>query len=219
MRFSRPGRYKQGMTAEERTALRRRILAERNRLSPLDLSVRSRAITSRVLDLPEMAQATMIMLYMHFRSEVQTDGLLKEWLARGRTVCVPRVLPRESRLEAVRITDPEQDLAPGYCGILEPSPLLPAAAVLPPSEIQVVIVPGSVFDPLGGRLGYGGGYYDRFLAGKSPQAIRIALAFALQMVAKVPTEPHDQPVDFVVTEEHLYPCRRNRHAQDRRLPR
>ncbi|MHB8809208.1 MAG: 5-formyltetrahydrofolate cyclo-ligase, partial [Desulfobulbaceae bacterium] len=72
---------------------------------------------------------------------------------------------------------------------------------------------------LGGRLGYGGGYYDRFLALEAPQALRIALAFGLQVVEQVPVEPHDQLMDFVVTEANLYDCRRMRHGQDRRIPR
>jgi 5-formyltetrahydrofolate cyclo-ligase len=159
------------------------------------------------------------MLYMHFRSEVQTAGLLAQWLAQGKTVCVPRVLRSESLLLPVRISDPDRDLLPGYCGIPEPAPSLPASSVLPPATIDAVIVPGSVFDPKGGRLGYGGGYYDRFLSRDAPQALRIALAFDLQVVERVPTEAHDQPVDIVVTEHNLYPCRRTRHAQDRRLPR
>lgn len=207
------------MRSEDRKTLRRHMLAQRDRLSPDELAGRSLAISDRVLALPELASAPVVFLYMHFRSEVRTGDLFRAFLAQGRTVCVPRTLPGQSRLQAVRITDPEQDLAPGYCGIPEPLPELLTHSLVPPGEIQAVLVPGAVFDPRGGRLGYGGGYYDRFLALEAPQALRIALAFGLQVVEQVPVEPHDQFMDFVVTEANLYDCRRMRHAQDGRIPR
>ncbi|MCW5213519.1 hypothetical protein VU04_11495, partial [Desulfobulbus sp. TB] len=66
------------------------------------------------------------------------------------------------------------------------------------------------FDPLGGRLGYGGGYYDRFLTQDAPQAQRIGLAYTQQMVEQVPMEPHDQYMDMIITEEQVYQCRKLR---------
>jgi len=212
-----PDRYKEKMRSEDRTTLRREILAERDRISAESLKRWSQAITDRVLALPALASPSVVFVYMHFRSEVRTFELIRALLARGSTVCVPRTLSGQSRLQAVRISDPDKDVAPGYCGIPEPLPDLPARAVVAPSDIDAVIVPGSVFDPRGGRLGYGGGYYDRFLGLECPEAPRIALAFELQVVAKVPAEPHDQDMDFVVTEENLYDCRRYRHAQDSSL--
>lgn len=207
------------MRNEDRLSLRRRILAERDRISPPALKEWSLAITARVLDLPVLASAPVVFVYMHFRSEVRTDALIRDLLDRGRTVCVPLTLPGQSRLLAVRISDPDHEVAPGYCGIPEPLPHLLESAAISPRDINVVIVPGSVFDPGGGRLGYGGGYYDRFLALEAPAAVRLALAFGLQLVDKVPAEPHDQFMDWVVTEEKPYDCRRNRHAQDSRIPR
>lgn len=207
------------MRRGDRTTLRREILAERDRVSSDSLREWSLAITTRVLGLPLLASARVVFVYMHFRSEVRTFELIRALLARGRTVCIPRTLPGQSRLQAVRINDPVQDVAPGYRTIPEPLPGLLASAVVAPMAIEAVIVPGSVFDPHGGRLGYGGGYYDRFLGQECPEAVRIALAFELQVVAKVPAEPHDQDMDLVVTEKNIYDCRRNRHAQDSRLSR
>lgn len=207
------------MLREERTRMRQDILAERDRVSPQTLTDWSLAITTRLLDLPVLTSALVIFTYMHFRSEVRTGELIRALLARGGTVCVPKTLPGQSRLLAVRISDPDKDLAPGYCGIPEPLPHLLASAIVPPGEINVVIVPGAVFDPGGGRLGYGGGYYDRFLALEAPEAVRIAAAFELQLVEKVPAEPHDQLMDFVVTEKNMYDCRRYHHAQDSRISR
>lgn len=79
---------------------------------------------------------------------------------------------------------------------------------LEPASIDVVIIPGSVFDRQGGRLGYGGGYYDRFLAQAAPQALRVALAYELQLVDAIKLQPHDQLMDWLVTEKTSYHCRR-----------
>ena len=207
------------MNTDARQTLRRRILTARDHLSPSALADRSLAITSRVLALPEVARATVVFVYMHFRGEVRTDGLIREFLARGATLCVPLTVVSQSRLLAVQITDPDRDLLPGYCGIPEPRPELRTGSIVQPGEIAAAIVPGSVFDPQGGRLGYGGGYYDRFLAQAAPQAARIGLAFGLQLVDQVPIESHDQAMDFVVTEDNVYDCRRMRHAQDSGLSR
>jgi 5-formyltetrahydrofolate cyclo-ligase len=81
-----------------------------------------------------------------------------------------------------------------------------------PASIDTVLIPGSVFDVTGGRLGYGGGFYDRFLSNSAPQATRIGLAFSRQLVDRVPMEPHDQYMDFLVTEEQIFDCKRFDHA-------
>ncbi|MDH3921502.1 MAG: 5-formyltetrahydrofolate cyclo-ligase, partial [Desulfobulbaceae bacterium] len=105
------------------------------------------------------------------------------------------------RMIPLLIKDPEQDLVPGYYNIPEPDPK--KSLRLEPGEIDAAVIPGSVFDIHGGRLGYGGGYYDRFLLNDAPQAKRIGLAFELQVVDNVPLEPHDQPLDILITEERI----------------
>lgn len=183
--------------AEERTALRTNILAARNSLPAAERQRKNRAITERLLALPEFARARSIFAYVSFRSEVETLDLIAHCLKNGRAVSVPLTLPAEHRLLAHAITDMSQDLTPGYCGIPEPLATLP---LVDPASIEVVVIPGSVFDTRGGRLGYGGGYYDRFLHSASPQALRIGLAFDLQVVKAVPLENHDQQLDYLITE-------------------
>jgi len=182
--------------ADERTTLRAQILAARNDLPLDERHQKSRIITERLLALPEFARARTIFAYVSFRSEVETLDLIAHCLKRGVTVSVPLTLPAEHRLLPHAITEPGRDLAPGYCSIPEPLTTLP---LVDPASIEVVLVPGSVFDVHGGRLGYGGGYYDRFLQG-APQALRIGLAFDLQLVEAVPLESHDQQLDYLITE-------------------
>jgi 5-formyltetrahydrofolate cyclo-ligase len=137
--------------------------------------------------------------FASFRTEVDTAPLVAWLLARGVTVALPRMVgPRH--IEAFAVTDPAADLAPGGYGIAEPRPELP---VVEPAAIDVVIVPGSAFDARGGRLGYGGGFYDAFLTRTRPDTRRVGICFDLQVVARVPREPHDLCVDVVVTERRV----------------
>jgi len=195
--------------ADKRTTLRTNILAARDGLPAEARHQKSRIITERLLALPEFAGARSVFAYVSFRSEVETRDLIAHCLHKGVVVSVPLTLPAEHRLRPYAITDPSRDLAPGYCGIPEPLQTLP---LVDPASIEMVVVPGSVFDARGGRLGYGGGYYDRFLQGAAPQALRIGLAFDLQVVTAVPLKSHDQQLDYLITEtrtihlERKIPC-------------
>ena len=183
----------------ERNLLRKKILIARDNLPPEIRKEKSLLIRDRLLNIKACSLAETVMLYVSFRSEVDTMPLFSHCLANGKKVAVPLTLPHEKRLVPYAITDPKHDLRPGYCSIPEPDP--ERATPVIPGTIDMVILPGSVFDINGNRLGYGGGYYDRFLALEAPQALRIGVAFELQIVSKVPSLPHDMPLDYLVTEE------------------
>lgn len=184
---------------ERRRLLRQETLRRRNGL-PLDQRrLKSLAIARAVAALPEVVAAQVIFTYVNFQSEVETMELIRMWLAAGKVVSCPLTVADESRLDAYRITDPERDLHPGYCRIPEPDPS--RAPRVKAEEIDVIILPGSCFDEQGGRLGYGGGFYDRFIAQQAPSAIRIGLAFALQVTDRLPLLAHDQRLHALVTEE------------------
>ena len=197
--------------------LRDVILARRDALSIENRLRKSRRICKKLLDLEAVHSAETVFVYMHFRSEVQTMEFINQCLAAGKAVTIPITLKEERRLLAVQVVDLFKDVAPGYCGIPEPTKKRVSIATYDPAGIDVAIVPGSVFDRFGGRLGYGGGYYDRFLAQEAPRAFRIGLAFETQLTDLVPVQPHDQFMDLVVTEENMYDYRRMRNAQDSRL--
>ena len=191
----------------DRNKLRKEKLRSRDELPQEQLAQKSSRIQARFLESKQLRSAKTIMSYVDFRTEVSTRQVIKECLSNSKTVAVPFTLVKESELLAVKISNPEVELQPGYCKIPEPVPALVKSSVLAPDQIDVVIVPGSVFDSQGGRLGYGGGFYDRFLSLKAPQAIRIAFAYELQLVDKVPMEEHDQFMDLIVTENKTYYCR------------
>jgi 5-formyltetrahydrofolate cyclo-ligase len=182
--------------------LRQETLTARNNLSDDAIDRKSRAIQARLLKMKEIISSSTFFSYVSFRSEVATESLIETLLSLGKTVSVPITRVKEKRLDAIAISDIQRDLLPGYCDIPEPSEALCARALLPPETIDVVLLPGSVFDERGGRFGYGGGYYDRFVS-KIPRACRIGLAFDLQLVEEIPLQAHDELLDFVVTESRL----------------
>jgi 5-formyltetrahydrofolate cyclo-ligase len=186
---------------ESRQDLRKRILRTRDRLSELDRGEKSFSVMNNFLSLPEMRQWTTLFMYVNFRSEVETVELIKRCLRQGIRVAVPLVDASAVRMIPLLIEDPDKDLAPGYYDIPEPDPQ--KSLRVEPSEIDAAVIPGSVFDIHGGRLGYGGGYYDRFLVNDAPQARRVGFAFELQLVDKVELEPHDQPLDILITEKRI----------------
>lgn len=169
--------------------------AMRNRRAALPTATRDaagRLITRHLLASPQISEATAVMVYASAPQEVPTRPLIDALLAAGKDVYLPRQSPG-GLLEIVAV-HADDTLVTGPHGILEPS-----GPAIDPGQIDVVIVPGVGFTASGTRLGNGGGAYDRLLAAMS--ATKIGLAFACQILAAIPTEPHDVPMDVVVTEE------------------
>jgi 5-formyltetrahydrofolate cyclo-ligase len=190
---------------EAKLALRRQLLARRDALPPDVRSAASEAIVKRITALPEFRAATAVLLTLAFRSEWNTLALVRAALAAGKTVAVPRVDVEARMLELHALSDPEREIVAGHMGIPEP---LPESPRVPRDAIDFVLVPGVAFDLAGRRLGYGGGYYDRLLPLLSPHLARVAGAFELQVVYRVPAAPHDIGVDTIVTESRTLPLRR-----------
>lgn len=187
----------------ERQEIRRAVIRARDELSGNDRQEMSVAAAANLERVEEFIVCRTVMFYASFRSEVHTIEAVGKCLASGKRVALPLTVPAENRLYPYLVGDPARDLRSGYRSIPEPDP--DRAPPLDPGEIEVVVVPGSVFDVHGGRLGYGGGYYDRFLVNQAPLAFRIGLAFELQVVdGELPLAPHDQRVDCLVTERNIY---------------
>lgn len=188
----------------KREILREKILATRDQLTLTQRSKKSKIITENLWHLDKFHQAGTLFIYINFRSEVETMSLIKQCLAKNKRVAVPLTLPAEHRLTAYLINNLTQELHPGYCGILEPDPK--QLTLLNPQEIDTVILPGTVFDQRGGRLGYGGGYYDRFLANEAKKAIRVGIGFGLQLATDLPLLAHDQRLHYLITETQIVKC-------------
>jgi 5-formyltetrahydrofolate cyclo-ligase len=204
----------------EKKALRRRLLEARQALAEAERNEWDARILANLMSLPEVQAARTLLVYLDFKAEVSSRGLIEWAIGEGKTVCAPVTLVEERRLIPVRLRSAD-DVVSGAYGIREPklkerlrleeesagfdeAMLAENPAVVPLAEIDVVILPGVGFDRFGGRLGYGGGYYDRFLPRLRPDAGKIAVAYEMQMLPEVPLEPHDTRLDVVVTEMAVY---------------
>ena len=179
--------------------------ARKARVAQPDKDAVSRIIVERALALPDYAAATTVMFYVDAGSEVRTRHALPAALAGGKTVVVPYCLVESNELDLFRL-EAIDELVEGAYRILEPRPELrdrPGKRV-DPAALDLVLVPGTAFDPTGGRMGQGKGYYDRLLTRVRPGAPLVALAFDCQVVPEIPVASHDVFMDYVVTETQTY---------------
>jgi 5-formyltetrahydrofolate cyclo-ligase len=188
--------------AKAKKPLREIMLLRRDNLSAEERMLKSGAITVKLTGVPELENANTVMVYASFRSEVDTGPIISWCRQQGKRVALPKVTGAGT-MEACLVGDPRVDLQPGVWGILEPAS---GSECLDPSEIDVVIVPGVAFDLHGGRLGYGGGFYDAYLSGVRADTLLVGIAFGAQVVASVPTDRHDVRMDVLVTETDVTPC-------------
>ena len=189
--------------AARKAALREQ--ARKARVAQPDKDGVSRVILDKVTARPEYAAAKTVLYYVDAGSEVRTRHALPAALATGQKIVVPYCLVETNELELFWLED-MAELVEGAYRILEPAAglrALPRKQVRP-EELDLVLVPGTAFDPRGGRMGQGKGYYDRLLAHARPDAPLVAPAFACQVVDEIPVAPHDVFMDWVVTETAEY---------------
>ena len=202
------------MNLDDKKVFRKTMLLKRDAIPYENRTEADRARNEWIRNWDVYQNSELLLFYVSYRSEADTLQLLKEALADGRNVAVPKVCGND--IAFYRITDFSQ-LIDGYKGILEPDTELcekvtgtsgagdgqtqsEAEIALP--ERTILFVPGCAFDKKGGRMGYGGGFYDRFME-MYPDVLRVALAYEEQLVAEVPREAHDKLVDAVVTEKQM----------------
>lgn len=176
------------------------IVEKRNSLSKEEILAKSIQIKNRLFGLQQYMNSRTIMFFVSFNSEVSTHDMIKEAL-KNKTVVVPKVAHHE--IEPSVIIDFGNLVQSGKFGILEPIETMKIAY----KNIGMVLVPGIAFDGEGHRIGYGFGYYDKFLR-KVPKAVKVGLCFDFQVADLIPHEEHDVPVDFIVTDERVLECRK-----------
>ena len=159
-------------------------------------------ITDKLLNLDCIKNAKNIMLYLDFNNEVSTDSLIKKLLNLGKIVSSPITLKEERKLIPSQITDLKNGIQYGAYNIREPKPECSPAINI--KDLDVIIVPAVAYDKNCYRLGYGGGFYDRFLENLRKDAVTIGIAFDLQIFDEVPKEAHDAQLDYIVTESRIF---------------
>lgn len=189
----------------DKKELRRMVLSKRSSLTEEMHQIKSRSIVERIIGLPEFSRARTVMTYLDFKGEVETKGLVWEILNTGKRAVVP--LCHQNNLIPCLIDDPDQDIHPGTWGV--PEPREDRIHPLPPGEIDLIIVPGVAFDTQGNRLGYGKGYYDRFLPHLRDEILKAGICFDCQIVDSIQADEYDYKMSMVITESGvIYPAKR-----------
>lgn len=188
--------------------IREKARQSRDSLNASDIHSKSRAIQDRLWRLIQEQKSQAIMFYAAFGSEVRTQDCIARAIANRRTVIVPICIEDDGRqLLPSRLLDPESELTEGCFGIPEPKP--ECRRPFPPEKIDLIVVPGLAFDDDGHRIGYGSGYYDRFLA-RCPQALSVGLAYEMQLLECVFPAAWDTPIHRIITEDRMILCDRSK---------
>ncbi len=157
--------------------------------------MKAAAIAAQCLELPDIAAARVVMAFWSFGSEVPTLPIIEALIAAGKEVALPRIADGDLQVRGWAPGDPMTEAS---FGALEPA----GGRLVPPGEVDVVLTPAVAFDRGGRRIGYGGGFYDRFFP--KTNAVRVGVAMALQVVDEaLPAGHFDLAVQFVVTEDEL----------------
>jgi len=184
--------------------LKSEIFEKRKALSKEEIKEKSSKIKENLYSLEEFKKAKNILFYVSFNDEVDTQEIIKELLAnKEKNIIVPYVVKNNPILQLSEIKN-FNELEPKTWGILEPKDEFIRKFDI--ENVDLVIIPGIVFDQNGHRIGYGYGYYDRFLKKLDKNVVKIGFGFEFQIVDKIPEEKHDVPVDIMVTEKRVINC-------------
>lgn len=178
--------------------LRKKILSERDGVEEYLREYKSNKIFERFITFSDENKFSSIFSYIHFRSEVKTNKIIELLLKNNKKVSLPKTYVKEKLIKAIPINGLES-LQPGVYGIPEPEEI----KIVSPKTLDCIIVPGAVFDRSGGRIGYGGGFYDRFFTKISDNTVKIGLSFDFQLKKNIPQEEHDVPLDIIITDKEI----------------
>ncbi|HEU5140523.1 MAG TPA: 5-formyltetrahydrofolate cyclo-ligase [Bacillales bacterium] len=177
----------------------RQSMKKRLRLLPAGTrGILSASIANKLSSLPEWKQSGMIGMTMSTDDEIDTKPLIRTAWAKNKKIAVPKTDPNQKIMDFRRIVSLTQ-VEEAFAGILEPK-TAETESVLP-EEIDLLVVPGLVFDHNGFRIGFGGGFYDRYLS--EYRNVTVSLAYEMQLLDRIPVEVFDLPVDIIVTERRV----------------
>ena len=177
----------------DKKALRREIGAKKRALTEQQIIDRSRVLAGKLYETPIYRDCKSLYAYLSFNQEVRTNPIIERAWADGKRVAVPKVIGSEMVFIWI---DSFDNLAPqGAFNITEPIENGPVAD----DETALILMPGLAFDPQGHRVGYGGGYYDRYLA-VQPNHPTVALCYDFQLYDRLDVDDYDVPVDVVITD-------------------
>ncbi|MBS4209598.1 5-formyltetrahydrofolate cyclo-ligase [Bacillus sp. FJAT-50079] len=184
----------------DKKMIRKQMSDYLNEMDEMTYKKKSGQIADRLIDTTEWIKAETIAITISQFPEVETRRLIKEGWAQGKIISVPKCIPASKEMVFKKITSFDQ-LESAYYGLLEP---IEETEAIEKEQLQLIIVPGLIYNRSGYRIGFGGGYYDRYL--KRFQGKMISLAFAEQIIDDIPTEAHDIPVHKIITNKEVISC-------------
>ena len=199
-------------TQRMKQTIRSRILSNRDALPASLRTQLSTLITERILQMPEYQAAGVVMGYMNFGTEFESDIWVRQALLDGKQLWLPKVNRSTNELDVYCVSDLQNELAAGIWNIREPMPDR-SRKVESLAAVDFILMPGVAFGRDGARLGYGGGFYDKLLARIDEECRadafpeRVAGAYSLQLLEGIPQEVTDRKVQWLVTENETIDCR------------
>lgn len=182
--------------------LRQQYKKIRQQLAGTEVQQRSAQIAANLFQTSFWQQSQIIMLYLSFQNEVATQAIYQQGWTEGKTMLLP-ICAMQNGLMEMSVFSSFEQLEPNRYGIGELPPQL--QQIVSPQQIDLCIIPGIAFDHAGNRLGFGAGYYDRYLPRVNHKAKRVALAYECQLYdATLPINSFDLPMDYIITETQCY---------------
>ena len=189
---------------ETKTRIRKETLCKRSALSFLEQKEKSDSVMGWLIGMDVFKNADLILLYKDYKNEVMTDAIFYASVSKQKKVAYPKVNGDDMDFYMVESLD---RLKEGYKGIFEPDDTCRVVIAEDIVDKNVLmLLPGAAFDKYGNRIGYGKGFYDRYL-NKIPVSHTAALSYSLQLVEEIPSEEHDKTVDFIITENEIILCK------------
>ena len=186
--------------------MRKEILQKRKSMHNDDVISKSNQVAKHLFNTDFYKKSKCIMAYIDFRNEVKTEWIIKNSLSSKKDIIIPISVVETKNLILSKLQDYDSELEPGAYGILEPKKQFIRESS--PDSIDLILIPGVAFDKRGYRIGYGAGYYDRFLNKIDNSVPKVALAFNLQLVPHVFEGKYDVAVDYIITEDGIINCKK-----------
>lgn len=182
-----------------KSIIRKEILRLRNNLKSEEKNSLDKKIFNSLIESNIYKESKKIFIYVSYNNEVDTKEIIKHSFENNKIIYVPKINIEDKTMNAVKIHSLNELYVNKY-GILEPNIVDKNDVGL---EFDFIIMPGMVFDKAGNRIGYGGGYYDKYLSSLSYKVDKVALAYNFQIVDNIKTEEHDIKVDYIITDNEI----------------
>ena len=158
-----------------------------------------------LINIPSFKESKTAMIYLSFNNEVDTEEIIDWCFKQEKEVVIPYCVIETKEIIPCKLDSKRRGLKKNKYGIWEPEKDLMISVKI--EDIDVIVIPGVGFDEKCNRLGFGGGYYDRFLAKRQREIKAIAISYGRQIVESIPTDNYDIPMDMVVTESNIFYCK------------